>query len=191
MKHSLPAAEVLARAVGRGLFWWRFIHRSAVLASAPDRRRRTVGANCKNLPKIASEKKSWNWLVILVPATVWQILNIKCVWNDGKRKLRESFETCLEKFVKSHQVYLISAGFGHSHRRSPCRCCSQQSRAKPKIGPRPPSLFGAALAGRSAAGRLAQLTSWPWCQTASSSEFERTTSTAERARKCLEALIRK
>ena len=55
---SLPAAEVLARAVGRGLFWWRFIHRSAVLASAsaPDRRRRTVGANCKNLPKIALKK---------------------------------------------------------------------------------------------------------------------------------------
>ena len=28
----------------------------AVLASAPDRRRRTVGANCKNLPKITHKK---------------------------------------------------------------------------------------------------------------------------------------
>ena len=55
-------------------------------------------------------KKPLNWRVILIPATVWQILNMKLM-NDRKRKSSKSAETCLEKFVKSHQVNLIFGGF--------------------------------------------------------------------------------
>ena len=37
----------------------------------------TVGPNCKTTLKIGS-KNSWNWLIIVVPATIWQILDRKC-----------------------------------------------------------------------------------------------------------------
>ena len=40
------------------------------------RHRRTVELNSKIPPKW-DLKNSWNWHVILVPATVWQILNVK------------------------------------------------------------------------------------------------------------------
>ena len=58
MKHSLPPAEVSPRTGGREGFVLMKIHSpvGAVLASAPDRRRRTVGADCKNLPKITHKK---------------------------------------------------------------------------------------------------------------------------------------
>jgi len=39
-------------------------------------RPRTVGSYCKNPPKTRF-KNLWNWLIVLVPATVWQILNVK------------------------------------------------------------------------------------------------------------------
>ena len=45
--------------------------------------RRTVGANSKNPPKI-NFKKLWDWMVILVLATVWQILKVKC--SNRKRQ---------------------------------------------------------------------------------------------------------
>ena len=56
-------------------------------------------AKWQNPPKIRLGN-SWNWQIILVPATVWQFLNIWC----PKRTSREFAESCLEKFVKSHQV---------------------------------------------------------------------------------------
>ena len=58
MKHSLPPAEVSPRTGGREGFVLMKIHSpvGAVLASAPDRRRRTVGADCKNLPKFTLKK---------------------------------------------------------------------------------------------------------------------------------------
>ena len=61
--------------------------------------RHTVVPNIKNPPKIRL-KNSWNWRVILLPATIWQILNMKCrewpetetVWMCRKtsmKKIRE------------------------------------------------------------------------------------------------------
>ena len=78
-------------------------------AAAPHR---TVGLTGKNPPNIRV-KNSWNWLIILMPATVWQILSMKWACNERKRKLCESSETWLEKFVRSHQVNLFSVGFSH------------------------------------------------------------------------------
>jgi len=37
----------------------------------------TVRPNSKIPPKVKRTKKSWNWLIILITATVWQILNLK------------------------------------------------------------------------------------------------------------------
>ena len=65
----------------------------------------------KNPPKIRL-KKSWNWLIILMPATVWQILNLK----QMQRPETETFQICwnwLQKIVKSNQVNLFSAEFSH------------------------------------------------------------------------------
>ena len=36
-----------------------------------------VGLNNKNPPKIRFKQNSWNWQVTVMPATVWQILNMK------------------------------------------------------------------------------------------------------------------
>ena len=55
-------------------------------------------------------KKSLNERVISIPATVWQILNVKLM-NDRKRKSSKSVETCSEKLVKSPWVNLIFGGF--------------------------------------------------------------------------------
>ena len=38
---------------------------------------------------------------------------IWCARNDWKRKLFEYAETCMKKFVKSHQVRIFLAGFSH------------------------------------------------------------------------------
>ena len=44
----------------------------------------TVGPNCKNSPKIWI-KNPWYWLVIITPATVWQILNTEWTkWTETK-----------------------------------------------------------------------------------------------------------
>ena len=70
--------------------------------------RNTVGPNRKNPPKTI--KNLGNWQIILMPATVWQILNMNCM----QRKLCEFAETCLKKIVKSIQTILFSANFSHS-----------------------------------------------------------------------------
>ena len=42
----------------------------------------TVVPNVENPPKIIL-KNSWNWRIILVPATIWQVLNMKCTeWTE-------------------------------------------------------------------------------------------------------------
>ena len=56
----------------------------------------------KNLKK-SNFINSLNWRVILIPATVWYILNMKLM-NDRKRKSSISAETCLKKFLKTHQI---------------------------------------------------------------------------------------
>ena len=61
----------------------------------------------KNLPKIRL-KNLWNWRVILVPATIWQVLNMKCMeWPET-----EAF-WIYRNFVKSFHVNLFLAGFTH------------------------------------------------------------------------------
>ena len=70
------------------------------------RRRCTVGPNCKSPPKMRLKKNSWYRWIILVPATVWQILNV-----NRKRKLCEFAETCMEKLVKSPWANLCFGGF--------------------------------------------------------------------------------
>ena len=71
----------------------------------------TVEPNGKN-PPIIRLKNSWNWLIILMPATVWQILNIKCLqWPETE--VVWIFWICLENVVKSHQMNVFSAGFSH------------------------------------------------------------------------------
>ena len=73
---------------------------------------RTVVPNVKNLPKFRL-KNSWNWRIILVPATIWQVLNLTCTeWPET-----EASSICRnlhEKFVKSlHDVNLFLEGFSH------------------------------------------------------------------------------
>ena len=64
-------------------------------------------AKCqKTHHEIDSKIREVDWS-ILKPTTVW------IVCNDRKRKLSESSEICLDKFVKLHQVNLFSAGFSH------------------------------------------------------------------------------
>ena len=41
--------------------------------------RRTVGSNSKRPAKNENSKNSWNWRFILVPVTIWQILNMLCI----------------------------------------------------------------------------------------------------------------
>ena len=54
-----------------------------------------------------------NWLIILMSATVWPILNVS-EWNKQKRKLcDESFDTCFEKIVNSNPVNLFLAGISN------------------------------------------------------------------------------
>ena len=53
-------------------------------------------------PKLDS-KRSWQWRIIFIPATIWNFLNV-ILTHDWKWKLCESAEICLGKFVKSHQL---------------------------------------------------------------------------------------
>ena len=70
------------------------------------RRHRTVGPNRKTLSKIWF-KNSWNWLIILVPATIWQVLNMKCtIWPET-----EVMWFFLKKLVKSLWANLFPASF--------------------------------------------------------------------------------
>ena len=55
-------------------------------------------ASVNNPPKNRL-KKSLNWRIILVPATIWQIL------NDRKRKLFELLETCMEKLISRAFIF--------------------------------------------------------------------------------------
>ena len=57
-----------------------------------------------------NSKYLWKWRIAFMPATIWQILNVKLM-HDRKRKLCESAEICLGKFVKSHLRELIFGGF--------------------------------------------------------------------------------
>ena len=52
-------------------------------------------------------KNSWNRQIILMPATVWQVLNIKLI--IGNRNRCKFAKTWMEKFVKLHQF--IFGGF--------------------------------------------------------------------------------
>ena len=70
--------------------------------------RNTVGPNRKTPPKTI--KNLENWLIILMHATVWHILNMNCM----QRKWCEFAATCLKKIVKSIQAILFSADFSHS-----------------------------------------------------------------------------
>ena len=70
VQNTYPEFQLLLLSVvspkcgGRGR-WWR--HLLAPAAAPP---------SCKNPPKIGFTKNSWNWLIIVMPATFWQILNI-------------------------------------------------------------------------------------------------------------------
>ena len=55
-------------------------------------------------------KKSWNWLVILSPATVSQILDMTPC-NHRKRIWCKSVDICLKKLVKARQLNLFFGGF--------------------------------------------------------------------------------
>ena len=68
-----------------------------------------AGPNDRNPPKIRL-KNSWNWLVIVTPATVSQILNMKPS-NHRKWIWCKSADICQEKFVKARQVNLFFGGF--------------------------------------------------------------------------------
>ena len=60
---------------------------------------RTVGPNGKNPPKIRL-KKSGDLLILIMPATVWQILNLKCMqWPETEIMLYN-----FKKIVKSNEV---------------------------------------------------------------------------------------
>ena len=71
--------------------------------------RRTVVLNVKNPPKI--EKKSWNGLVILVPATVWQVFNMRQRPETEIKWICWNLIWNFKKLVKSHQVNLFLVGF--------------------------------------------------------------------------------
>ena len=70
----------------------------------------TARLNCKNPPKIRF-KNSWNWWIILVSATIWQVFDVKYTeWPETEaiwicKNLNE------KKFMKSHHVNLFLAGF--------------------------------------------------------------------------------
>ena len=68
---------------------------------------RTVGPKSKIPPKI--KKKSWNWRIILLSSTIWQVLNMK--YKHRKRKLCQSAETFWSKFVKSQEVNYFCGWF--------------------------------------------------------------------------------
>ena len=71
-----------------------------------------IWAKCqKNHHEIDSKIREidWSYLSLQQFDKFW----IWIVCNDPKRKLSESSEICLEKFVKLHQVNLFSAGFCH------------------------------------------------------------------------------
>ena len=44
-------------------------------------------------------KKSWNWLIILVPATIWQIKICNASCHGRKWKLVEFVETCMKTSI--------------------------------------------------------------------------------------------
>ena len=71
-----------------------------LLAQASASRARFAGRNCKNPPKIEF-KNSWNWRIILVPATIWQILNVKHKQSETEvmRIFRKSREITLGKLI--------------------------------------------------------------------------------------------
>ena len=53
-------------------------------------------------------KNSWNWLVMLLPTTIWQILNIKCVlWPET-----EVMWICWNLLGKTREITLSELIFG-------------------------------------------------------------------------------
>ena len=95
--------------------------------------RLTVGPNSKNSPKIRFENPC-NWLIILVPAAIWQLLNMK-------RMQFTEIEVNLLKFcwklklVKSRQVNLFLANSGHLE--PLCGVAAEYSHFFYKIRPEP------------------------------------------------------
>ena len=74
----------------------------------------TVILNSKNPPKMRFKK----FLKLTGLYLCLQQIDKCWIWrayNDRKRKSSEFSETCLEKFVKSHQVNLFLAGFIWNH----------------------------------------------------------------------------
>ena len=70
----------------------------------------TVWPNVKNPPKIRL-KNSWNWQFIVMPATVWRILNVLQMQLPETENVVNLLKLVLKKLVKSRQENLFLAGF--------------------------------------------------------------------------------
>ena len=90
---------------------------------------------CYCIFSIWDSKNSWNWWVIFVTATIWQLFDVKYLFiyktiitvksyteiklsfiqarNDRERKLFEYLGSCIEKLVKSLWVNLFLADFNN------------------------------------------------------------------------------
>ena len=69
-----------------------------------------LGQIAKKPPKMRF-KNSWNWWIILAPATIWQVLNVKL--RHRKRKLCKFDKIFVEILVKVLWVNFFPAGFSH------------------------------------------------------------------------------
>ena len=70
----------------------------------------TVGPNGRNLPKIRL-KNSWNWLVIVMLATVWQILNMNGHAMSGIGNYMNLLTLAWKISWNHKKVNLFSVGF--------------------------------------------------------------------------------
>ena len=111
------APSHIARWLSPGIYCRSWLH-TATHSSPRHRRHRTVGPNRKTLSKIWF-KNSWNWLIILVPATIWQVLNMKCtLWPET-----EVMWICRNFFWKNSwnhfgQTYFRRVLTSYNHRRA-------------------------------------------------------------------------
>ena len=76
------------------------------------RLRLTIGPKCENPPKI-DEKHSWNWRIILMPATIWQNFHMKCMHVWPETEIVSICWTLLGRKIHCLQVNVFSAGFSH------------------------------------------------------------------------------
>ena len=76
----------------------------------------TVRVSRKNMPKNKIKENPWNWLIIAVPATIWQILNIKYVqWPvmEGKWSIRNFSDEILLNHNKGTYFWRVLAIWNH------------------------------------------------------------------------------